>query len=206
MIWTSPFAICVYLIVAFSLITTIFVRLTKEKVIASILTSPERRTRTIKLHRQMIKVNKLLLFSFPLAIAVMLVSYFTITKEDLFLFMSGFLAIIVIHSIEDIQFRKGMISRLENAEIVTAPQLTKPEVSPAVIAARIRKVRIIFFLVFAVFILGPLVALYFTLDMPWWLFLALSAFWLIVMVISIAIGLKRAKKELNSQKANDKQL
>jgi len=203
MIFASPFAIFVYVILAFSLATTIIVHLKKEGLITDILrSSPDRRARVTKSYRQLIKIHKLMVCIMPIAIAVMVSLYFSILKIDILLLMSIFLAILIIHSIEDIRFRRSVIVRLETAEYATAQQTTSTNDSQEVIAARVQKMKripFLFIIVFIiVFVVGPLIALYFTLDMPWWLFAAIMFFALLAALVGFTLGYKRQKKNLHS--------
>jgi uncharacterized membrane protein len=122
--------------------------------------------------------------------------------DNAFLFASGMFAISTIFMIEDRHYRKSMIARLEALQNEAVPQIATPEASPAVVAARVRKVKIILFSMMCVFLIGPIIALYFTIDMPWWLFLALLAVYLVAVAIGITLARRRQKKELDSHQLN----
>lgn len=100
------------------LLMTIMRRLTREKQIEAILkTSPERITQTIEAYKTMVKVSQALVI-----IDILLIPFFIYLhfgpqeKQGILLIVAGLLFLMMIKGFEDIQYRKGVIARLEAAQ------------------------------------------------------------------------------------------
>jgi len=123
MVATSTLAIIVYVGLGMLLVMTIVRRLTKEKQIEAILrTSPGNITQTIDAYRTMVKVSKALIIIDIVLIPLFIYLHFgPQEKQGILLIVAGLLVLMVIKAFEDIQYRKGVIARLE-AEQGTSPK------------------------------------------------------------------------------------
>jgi hypothetical protein len=115
---TSTLAIIVYIGLGMLLLMTIARRLTREKQIEAILKqSPERITQTIEAYKTMVKVSQALVI-----IDILLIPFFIYLhfgpreKQGILLIVAGLLFLMMIKGFEDIQYRKGVIARLEAAQ------------------------------------------------------------------------------------------
>jgi hypothetical protein len=115
MLATSTLAIIVYVGLGMLLVMTIARRLTKEKQIEAILrTPPGNITQTIDAYRTMVKVSKALIIIDILLIPLFIYLYFgPQEKQGILLIVAGLLVLMVIKAVEDIQYRKSVIARLE---------------------------------------------------------------------------------------------
>ncbi len=115
MVPTSTLAIIVYVGLGMLLVMTIVRRLTKEKQIETILkTSPGNITQTIDAYRTMVKVSKALIIIDLLLIPLFIYLHFGPQEQQgILLIVAGLLVLMVIKAFEDIQYRKGVIARLE---------------------------------------------------------------------------------------------
>ena len=123
MVATSTLAIIVYVGLGMLLAMTIVRRLTREKQIEAILrTSPGTITQTIDAYRTMVKVSKALIIIDIVLIPLFIYLHFgPQEKQGILLIVAGLLVLMVIKAFEDIQYRKGVIARLE-AEQGTSPK------------------------------------------------------------------------------------
>jgi hypothetical protein len=115
MVATSTLAIIVYVGIGMLLLMTILRRLTKEKQIEALLkTSPGNITQTIDAYRTMVKVSKALIIIDLLLIPLFIYLHFGPREQQgILLIVAGLLVLMVIKAFEDIQYRKGVIARLE---------------------------------------------------------------------------------------------
>ena len=115
MVATSTLAIIVYVGLGMLLVMTIARRLTKEKQIEALLrTSVDNMTQTIDAYRTMVKVSKALIIIDIVLIPLFIYLYFgPQEKQGILLIVAGVLVLMVIKAFEDIQYRKGVIARLE---------------------------------------------------------------------------------------------
>ena len=123
MVATSTLAIIVYVGIGMLLVMTIVRRLTREKQIEAILrTSPGNITQTIDAYRTMVKISKALIIIDIFLIPLFIYLHFgPQEKQGILLIVAGLLVLMVIKAFEDIQYRKGVIARLE-AEQGTSPK------------------------------------------------------------------------------------
>ena len=178
---TSPLAIIVYVILAILLITTILRRFTMEKLIASILRTPPRNiTRTVKSHRTIVKMWKILIMSFCVLIPLLVYLHFgPENREGVLLFVAWILAIMFIKALEDIRYSKTVIARLES-EIPTVRHIDTA--SEKAFEARARKWRTIGVVIALACMVAVLLAFYVTMGGPWWFYLIVS----IIMILAVA--------------------
>jgi hypothetical protein len=115
---TSTLAIIIYIGLGMLLLMTIVRRLTREKQIEAILkASPDRITQTIEAYKTMVKVSQALVI-----IDILLIPFFIYLhfgpqeKQGILLVVAGLLFLMMIKGFEDIQYRKGVIARLEAAQ------------------------------------------------------------------------------------------
>ena len=195
--FASPFAICLYVYTALDLFMTIIIHSKKEKMVADLLRLPlEKRTKRLEGYRKIVKIFKTqIYFMIPLIPLAICCHFIVSDKSDIFLLLGIFFAIWSILRIEDIRFRKSLIAKLEAAQETAATQVTSTDESPAIVAARVRKAKITLFPVMIVVCVGPLIAMYFTINMPWWLLVALSAVCLMAIFIGFSLGQKRIDAE-----------
>ena len=115
MLGTSSLAIIVYVGVGMLAAMTIVRRLTKEKQIEALLrTPPANITQTIDAYKTMIKISKALIIVDILLIAFFLYLHFGPRQQQgVLLIIAGLLALMVVKAVEDIQYRKSFITRLE---------------------------------------------------------------------------------------------
>jgi hypothetical protein len=115
MVATSTLAIIVYVGIGMLLAMTIVRRLTKEKQIEAILrTPPGNITQTIDAYRTMVKVSKALIIVDIFLIPLFIYLHFgPQEKQGILLIVAGLLVLMIIKALEDIQYRKGVIARLE---------------------------------------------------------------------------------------------
>ncbi len=115
MVPTSTLAIIVYVGIGMLLVMTILRRLTKEKQIEALLkTSPGNITQTIDAYRTMVKVSKALIIIDMLLIPLFIYLHFgPQEKQGILLIVAGLLGLMIIKALEDIQYRKSVIARLE---------------------------------------------------------------------------------------------
>jgi len=123
MVATSTLAIIVYVGLGMLLVMTIVRRLTKEKQIEAILRTPTGNiTQTIDAYRTMVKVSKALIIIDMLLIPLFIYLHFgPQERQGILLIVAGLLVLMVIKAFEDIQYRKGVIARLE-VEQGTSPK------------------------------------------------------------------------------------
>ncbi len=120
---TSTLAVIVYVGIGMLLVMTIARRLTKEKQIEAILRTPlDNITQTIDAYKTMVKVSKALIIIDMLLIPFFIYLHFGPQgKQGILLIVAGLLVLMVIKAFEDIQYRKGVIARLE-AKQGTSPK------------------------------------------------------------------------------------
>ncbi len=123
MVAASTLAIIVYVGLGMLVAMTIVRRLTKEKQIEAILRTPlDNITQTIDAYKTMVKVSKALIIVDMLLIPFFIYLHFGPQgKQGILLIVAGLLVLMVIKAFEDIQYRKGVIVRLE------AKQRTSPK-------------------------------------------------------------------------------
>jgi hypothetical protein len=124
MVATSTLAIIVYVGLGMLAAMTIVRRLTKEKQIEAILRTPAGNiSQTIDAYRTMVKVSKALIIIDMLLIPFFIYLYFgPQEKQEIFLIVAGLLVLMVIKAFEDIQYRKGVIARLEAGQGTSTSQ------------------------------------------------------------------------------------
>ena len=112
---TSPLAIIVYVGLGMLMAMTIVRRLTKEKQIEAVLrTSPDNITQTIDAYKTMIKISKaLIIVDIPLIAFFLYLHFGPRQQQGVLLIIAGLLALMVAKAVEDIQFRRSFIARLE---------------------------------------------------------------------------------------------
>lgn len=115
MLGTSSFAIIVYVGMGMLVAMTIVRRLTKEKQIEAVLrTSPGNITQTIDAYKTMIKISKaLIIVDIPLIALFLYLHFGPQRQQGILLVIAGLLALMVAKAVEDIQYRRGFIARLE---------------------------------------------------------------------------------------------
>ncbi len=115
MVTTSTLAIIVYVGIGMLLVMTILRRLTKEKQIEALLkTSPGNITQTIDAYRTMVKISKALIIIDIFLIPLFIYLHFgPQEKQGILLIVAGLLVLMIIKALEDIQYRKSVIARLE---------------------------------------------------------------------------------------------
>jgi hypothetical protein len=115
MVTTSALAIVVYVGLGMLVAMTVIRRLTKERQIEAILkTSPDNMAQTIETYRTMVKISKALIIIDMLLIPFFIYLHFgPQEKQGILLIVAGLLVLMVVKAFEDIQYRKGVIARLE---------------------------------------------------------------------------------------------
>ena len=115
MLGTSSLAIIVYVGVGMLAAMTIVRRLTKEKQIeAALRTPPANITQTIDAYKTMIKISKaLIIVDIPLIALFLYLHFGPRQQQGVLLIIAGLLALMVVKAVEDIQYRKSFIARLE---------------------------------------------------------------------------------------------
>lgn len=115
MVATSTLAIIVYVGLGMLVAMTIVRRLTKEKQIEALLrTSVDNITQTIDAYRTMVKISKALIIIDIFLIPLFIYLHFgPQEKQGILLIVAGLLVLMVIKAVEDIQYRKSVIARLE---------------------------------------------------------------------------------------------
>jgi hypothetical protein len=187
---TSPLTIIVYVILAILLITTILRRFTREKLIASILRTPPRNiNRTIKSHKTIVKIWKILIVNFCVLIPLLVYLHFGPENgEGVLLFVAWILALMFIKALEDIQYSKTVIARLE-AELPTVR--SADAASEEAFEARARKWRTIALVIALLCMVTVLLAFFITMGGPWWFYLIAS----ILMILAVVWGFWLAYKQ-----------
>ena len=189
---TSPLVIIVYVIFAILLASTMLRRFAREKLITALLrSSPRNITRIIRSYRTIVKMYRILIVCY--VVFILLLIYLHFGPEDgegFLLFVAGILALLLIKSIEDIQYRNTVIARLE-AELPTVRSVDAVSVSDEGFKARARKWRIIALVIALVCMVAVIVAFYVTMGGPWWFYLIVS----ILMLLAVAWGFWLAYKQ-----------
>jgi len=118
MLGTLSFAIIVYVGVGMLAAMTIVRRLTKEKQIEAVLrTPPGDITQTIDAYRTMVKISKaLIIVDIPLIALFVYLHFGPQGKQGILLIVAGLLVLMVVKAVEDIQYRKSVIARLEGEQ------------------------------------------------------------------------------------------
>ena len=180
---TSPLVIIVYVIFAILLASTMLRRFAREKLITALLrSSPRNITRIIRSYRTIVKMYRILIVCYVVFILLLIYLHFGPENgEGFLLFVAGILALLLIKSIEDIQYRNTVIARLE-AELPTVRQVDVA--SEEVFEARARKWRAIAMVIALVCMVAVLLAFYVTMGGPWWFYLIAS----ILMLLAVAWG------------------
>ena len=139
---TSPLVIIVYVIFAILLASTMLRRFAREKLITALLrSSPRNITRIIRSYRTIVKMYRILIVCYVVFILLLIYLHFGPENgEGFLLFVAGILALLLIKSIEDIQYRNTVIARLE-AELPTVQEVDAA--SEKAFEQRARKWRII---------------------------------------------------------------
>ena len=189
---TSPLVIIVYVIFAILLASTMLRRFAREKLITALLrSSPRNITRIIRSYRTIVKMYRILIVCYVVFILLLIYLHFGPENgEGFLLFVAGILALLLIKSIEDIQYRNTVIVRLE-AELPTVRSVDAVSVSDEGFKARARKWRIIALVIALVCMVAVIVAFYVTMGGPWWFYLIVS----ILMLLAVAWGFWLAYKQ-----------
>jgi hypothetical protein len=189
---TSPLVIIVYVIFAILLASTMLRRFAREKLITALLrSSPRNITRIIRSYRTIVKMYRILIVCYVVFILLLIYLHFGPENgEGFLLFVAGILALLLIKSIEDIQYRNTVIARLE-AELPTVRSVDAVSVSDEGFKARARKWRIIALVIALVCMVAVIVAFYVTMGGPWWFYLIVS----ILMLLAVAWGFWLAYKQ-----------
>jgi len=127
MLATSSFAIIVYVGLGMLVAMTIIRRLTKEKQIEAVLrTSPGNITQTIDAYKTMIKISKaLIIVDIPLIALFLYLHFGPQRQQGILLVVAGLLALMVAKAVEDIQYRRSFIARLEAEQGASNPRPPK---------------------------------------------------------------------------------
>jgi len=190
--FSSPFAIVIYVTAAIGLIATVIAHLHKAKYVASILqSSPTRRIRLIQSYKNMIRTQKVFICILLITIVAMLVYYFVSAKEDFFLLMIGFAAIVIVKLIADILLRKSVIARVAAN---TDMQFTAPDSSQEDPSAKIRKVNVrlsIIGISIPIIMLSAFsIALYFSIGGPVWAYAVFTLVALLIVCVTLKTTIK----------------
>jgi hypothetical protein len=192
MLFTSPLAIIVYVILAILLASTMLRRLTKEKFIVAIMRTPPRNiTRTIQSYRTIVKMYKILIGAYVIIIPILIYLHFGPENgEGILLAVAGFFALLIIKAIEDIQYRNTVIARLE-AEHAASRQVDTVSVSEEEFEAKVRKWKVIVFDILIIVMFATIIAFYFTMGGPWWIYVAA----LIICFLAVTLGFWLTNKQ-----------
>ena len=193
--FTSPFAIVIYIIVAVVFIMTIIAHMHKEKYVASILqASPTRRARIIKSYKNLRQIHKILISSLLFLIILMIIVYLWESRADFMLLMIGFTIMVLIKVIEAMLFRKSIISRVETEQSTTLQQVTVTDEAQTDTTDKLHKVNIrlsiIGISITVVTLSAFSIALYSTIGGPVWAYVAIT----IVTLLAVCVTLKTTIK------------
>lgn len=185
MLFTSPLAIIVYVILAILFVTTMLRRLTKEKFIVAILrSSPQHRRRIIGSYSRIVKLYKILIVGYAIVILILIYLNFGPEKgEGILLGVAGFFVLLIIKALEDIQYRNQVIARLED-EDAASQHGGAASVSEVAFEAKVRKWKTISLVILIVLMLATIIAFYFTVGGPWWIYVVA----LIICFVTVALG------------------
>ena len=196
MLFTSPLAIIVYVILAILLASTILRRLTKEKFIVVIMrSSPQHRKRIIGSYRRIVKLYKILIGAYVIIIPILIYLHFGPENgEGILLAAAGFFALLIIKAIEGIQYRNTVIARLET-EHAASRQVDAAYVSEEEFEAKVRKWKVIAFDILIVVMFATIIAFYFTMGGPWWIYVAALIICFLAVTLGFWIGHKQEQKD-----------
>jgi membrane protein YdbS with pleckstrin-like domain len=199
MLATSPLAIIFYVILAMLLVSTIGRRLAKEKLIDAILRTPSSNiTRTINSYRTVVKMWKMLIVGDVVLIPLLVYLYFAREKgEWTILVAAGIITLLVIKAIEDIQYRKSVIARLET-EQAKSQKVGASHISEKEFDARVRKWKLIALAISVLALAAVVAAFYFTAGGPWWFYALVS----IILLSAVALGFWLGQRQ-NPKKRSD---
>lgn len=189
---TSPLVIVVYVILAILLASTMLRRFTREKFITALLrSSPRNISRIIQSYKTIVKLFIIFILAYCILIPLFIYLHFGPENgEGVLLFVAGILALLLIKSLEDIQYRNTVIARLE-AELPTLKSIDAASAPEEGFKARVRKWRIIALVIALVCMAAVLLAFYVTMGGPWWFYLIAS----ILMILAVAWGFWLAHKQ-----------
>lgn len=199
MSFTSPLAIVFYVMAAILVIMTVVRRITKDRLIDSVLQSPQRNIENFKQsNEKLVKLHKLLIFTYPIIIAAFLYVQFGLDDDFDLLPIVGLLVFLMIKAVEEIQFRSSLLKSLAGKQVHNFQSETtdNQDELPKPILAK-KYLLSIFIAIMLVCILAPMVAGYFTIGGPWWLWVITTFIVITVMMFSAVAGIKRAEKNMN---------
>ena len=193
--FSSPVAIFLYVVSVIGLIAAVIAHMHKEKYISSILqSSPTRRSRLIQSYKNMIRMQRLLIFVLLISIVTMIISYCVLDKDNFFLLMIGFAVVVIIKMVADMLLRRSVIARVEVNQYATDPQFTAPDYSQEDTSTKVRRVNfrlsIIGISIPAIMLAAFAIVLYFTVGGPAWAYAIVTLFALLVVCVTLKTTIK----------------